>query len=340
MVAPILGAAARAALLLALPALAVSQPVTDDFEAPAISPAFWNVLTMNGSVALSTDQAHSGSQSVKFASTNGDPRGMNLWHTFPSPQKGLFTIWFYDFAPGSETLYQFLNIKSSTDPNKSAAIGVSDYDAYCYNAVIQDNGVFGPNANCGVYPQASTTSVARTPGWHRFDVNVLAASIELKIDGVTVYTRQTDLAFDQVWFSVSGPGWRPNTVAYVDDFSHTPLAAQYQVCLLYDQTKGVKSGATVPIRLQLCDAGGTNLSSAGVALHATGVVQVSNSAPAALTDTGNANPDDDFRYDPTVGGTGGYIFNLKTTGFATGTYKLTFTAGGGGTTYSAPFSVR
>jgi len=46
-----------------------------------------------------------------------------------------------------------------------------------------------------------------------------------------------------------------------------------------------------------------------------------------IDDAGNANPDSDFRFDPTLGTSGGYIFNLKTTGLTTGTYNLYFTAG-------------
>src|SRR5439155_1192639 len=51
----------------------------------------------------------------------------------------------------------------------------------------------------------------------------------------------------------------------------------YNVCLLYDPTKAVKSGSTIPIKLQLCDATGNDLSSSGITLHAVSVTQVSSS---------------------------------------------------------------
>jgi hypothetical protein len=48
-----------------------------------------------------------------------------------------------------------------------------------------------------------------------------------------------------------------------------------------------------------------------------------------------------FRYDSTLGQTGGYIFNLKTSGMATGTYNLNFTISTEpGVSYAAPFQER
>jgi len=67
------------------------------------------------------------------------------------------------------------------------------------------------------------------------------------------------------------------------------------------------------------------------------VTLTSTNAPTALDDSGNANPDFDFRYDS---GLGGYIFNLSTTGYGTGTYTLNFTANGDPTTHNTTFAVR
>jgi uncharacterized membrane protein len=114
----------------------------------------------------------------------------------------------------------------------------------------------------------------------------------------------------------------------------------YNVCLLYDPTKAVKSGATIPIKLQLCDAGGNDQSSATITLHATGVTQTSTSISGDVEDAGNANPDDNFRFDSTLGPTGGYIFNLKTTGLSTGSYSINFTVTGDTAAYAAPFQVK
>jgi hypothetical protein len=118
------------------------------------------------------------------------------------------------------------------------------------------------------------------------------------------------------------------------------IGQRFSVCLLYDPTKAVQSGATIPIKLQLCDGNGNDLSSSSIAVHATSVSQISTSTSSEVEDFGNSNPDDDFRFDATLGSTGGYIFNLKTTGLSTGTYSLNFTVTGDSFVYAADFEVK
>jgi len=109
----------------------------------------------------------------------------------------------------------------------------------------------------------------------------------------------------------------------------------YHLCLLYDPFKIAKSGSTIPIKLQLCDGNGSNLSSASIVLHAVSITKVSDSTSGSVSDSGNANPDGDFRYDG-----GGYIFNLSTKGLAAGTYLLNFMAGSDPSVYQAQFQVK
>jgi microsomal dipeptidase-like Zn-dependent dipeptidase len=116
-----------------------------------------------------------------------------------------------------------------------------------------------------------------------------------------------------------------------------PYNVAFAVCPLYDSTTSKKVGSTVPIKLQLCDGSGKNLSSAAIVVHATAVTRLNDNAPTALDDSGSANPDFDFRYDS---GLAGYIFNLSTKGYAAGTYVLSFTVAGDPTTHTAPFAVR
>jgi microsomal dipeptidase-like Zn-dependent dipeptidase len=109
----------------------------------------------------------------------------------------------------------------------------------------------------------------------------------------------------------------------------------YNVCLLYDPTKVKKAGSTVPIKLQICDAAGANLSRPDVAVVATSVLMVSTQTSGPVEDPGNSNPDGNFRYD-----SGAYHFNLKTTGLAVGTWELRFRIAGDPTEHGAAFQVR
>jgi hypothetical protein len=112
----------------------------------------------------------------------------------------------------------------------------------------------------------------------------------------------------------------------------------------------VKSGATIPIKLYLCDADGINYSSSGVVVKATSLKRQDNTASGVVEDSGSANPDNNFRFDATLFGTGGYIFNLSTkspspalgagsTKLNTGTWKLCFSVDGVGG-YSITFDVK
>jgi hypothetical protein len=114
---------------------------------------------------------------------------------------------------------------------------------------------------------------------------------------------------------------------------------QYGICGQYDQTRSVQGGATFPIRVQVCDGAGNNLSSPSIVLHATAILAASGVA-GPVQDSGNANPDNDFR---NVGGSGqnaGYIFNLSTAGLATGTYALQFTVSGDPVLHTVIFGVQ
>ena len=112
------------------------------------------------------------------------------------------------------------------------------------------------------------------------------------------------------------------------------MTVRYRVCTLYEPNMAKHLGATVPIKVQLCAASGANLSSSALVPHATGVTKISNATSGLVDDSGNANPDQDFRYDPTLGG---YVYNLSSKPLSTGSWILTFTVGG--ESYTAPFQL-
>ena len=114
---------------------------------------------------------------------------------------------------------------------------------------------------------------------------------------------------------------------------------QFRICPLYDQTRSVKAGATFPIKLELCDGNGNDLSSSSLTVHATAITKLSTFSGTPGS-SGNANPDNNFRFDSSLGGTGGYIFNLSTAGLSAGTYSLQFTVTGDPVTHSVNFGVK
>ena len=138
-------------------------------------------------------------------------------------------------------------------------------------------------------------------------------------------------------------GAKTFTVNAVDNVGNTaaPSTVNYTVgfgvIALFDQTRAAKSGSTIPIKIRLVDANGTNLSSPAITVHAVSVWQTGSQSSPVVQDAGYSNPDFDFRYDA---GLGGYIFNLQTTGYSTGSYLLNFNAGGSAPVYSVAFQVR
>jgi hypothetical protein len=109
----------------------------------------------------------------------------------------------------------------------------------------------------------------------------------------------------------------------------------YGVCALYDQSGAKKAGAALPIKLQLCDAAQKDVSAAAIAVRALAV-----DGTVTPADEGKSNPGGLFRYDSSLGPTGGYIFNLKTTGLAPGTHSLSFNVGGDPTVHRVQFVLR
>jgi hypothetical protein len=137
-------------------------------------------------------------------------------------------------------------------------------------------------------------------------------------------------------------GTKTFTVSATDNASNSTTQSvsykvSYAVRVLFDQSRAVKSGSTIPIKVQLVDANGNNVSSPSVVVHAASMVQTSSSASVFLDDAGQANPDFDFRYDSSLGG---YIFNLKTTGYRTGSYLLYVNAGDDPIAHAVQFQVR
>lgn len=79
----------------------------DSFEGKTLNP-FWTVRQEYGSVMLTSEQSHLGSQSIKLDAKRGGLREIWMSHRFADITKGTVSVWFYDTAPGAETLYAAL----------------------------------------------------------------------------------------------------------------------------------------------------------------------------------------------------------------------------------------
>jgi hypothetical protein len=326
------------------PVSAQAQTFFDSFDGSSFDP-FWTVTQQFGATSLTTEQAHSGMQSAKFASSFGGQREIHLTHNFSSAQKGVFSIYFHDAAPGQETLYEKLNLFNAIT-GESASIGTQDFDAFCYTVQMYNyttNVLQGPNGTCGIYPQTSTTNVMRTAGWHKLEINVSAGSISFSIDGVPVFNAQGDYGFGSVDISVSGPFWRPNTVAYFDDFSfqtnETNTFLGYFNPLLNDGTALFQSGRTIPVKFNLTAPDGHFVSNAIASIQVFRLVDTPSGTVDMSVDalpSGSSNVGSLFRFDPT---SNQYIYNLSTKGYSTGTYLLRTTIDDG-TTHDLNFSIK
>jgi hypothetical protein len=124
------------------------------------------------------------------------------------------------------------------------------------------------------------------------------------------------------------------------NYTTTPVAGAVTVTFdtptLFDEAMPVKSGANLPIKVQLRDASGTNLSSPAT--------RVSLATPVALAGpTGTAvprQPTGSFKFVNNRDNGPMYQYDLKTTGLGRGTYTLYFTVAGDPFTHSLAFTIR
>ena len=78
-----------------------------------------------------------------------------------------------------------------------------------------------------------------------------------------------------------------NGKAYVTNYADGTVTViawpMYHICPLYDETKAVRSRSTVPLKLQVCDSNGANLSSPDLIVTATQVTRTASDAPGLVS---------------------------------------------------------
>ncbi len=187
----------------------------DGFEGQNIN-SFWKPVTISGFISLSSEQVHSGNQSVKFTSTNtGLDKWIHLDHMFDTPVYGRTSVWAYDSgADRISSNYIYFQVWNSHSANDVLALGTYDYD-------------LGPGQNGSVYyyqpdgQHSLPTAIDRTGGWHEWVIDSQPDGVSLLADGTKVYSSPHGQPFDTVNLFLFGPSWRPAWETYFDDFSVT-----------------------------------------------------------------------------------------------------------------------
>ena len=189
----------------------------------------------------------------------------------------------------------------------------------------------------------ATTITISTPSGGNYLLNQAVTVAYDCADGGSGVATCTGTPANGGLLDTASAGDKTFTVSATDNVGNTasPASANYTVIFgvvaLYDQAKSHKLGSSMPIKIRLVDANGVNVSSTTTVVHAVSVIQIGSQASVTMDETGNSTSDLDFRYDGTMGG---YIFNLSTKGYSTGTYQINFTAGNGPTIYAVRFQVR
>jgi hypothetical protein len=111
------------------------------------------------------------------------------------------------------------------------------------------------------------------------------------------------------------------------------MAGSYTVNPLYNPNVAKNPGSTVPIKIQVLDETQANVSSLEISVTISGI------SCGAVKPAGKGNIGNAFRYDPLLGETGGYIYNLKVPKDAPkGACTVSITVGSN--SYSLPFTVK
>lgn len=203
----------------------------------------------------------------------------------------------------------------------------------------------GPISGIMIDRKAPAITIASPIDKSLFTINAAsAANYQCQDGGSGVKTCQGSVT-SGTNIDTSTVGAKSFTVNATDNVGNASTASTsytvgFAICPLYDGSRAVKSGATFPVKIALCDANNNDVSNSAVVVHAISLRQVSSSSTLAVQDAGDSNPNSDFRFDPTLGSSGGYNLNLKTTGLSTGTFVLSFTAGSDPTVHSAYLQVR
>jgi len=240
--------------------------------------------------------------------------------------------------------------------NEGQIYDVNERTPPTFNVVLRDAGRVGNDGRILAYSSSSNSTYLLTPTNDTTPPTVFVNDVYYPasnaLGGVAHYAFGVQDDFDRnptVSYSIGSGSFFPIgstevTATARDATGNTSTATfnvhiypVYQVEALFDQTKAHKSGSTVPIKIRVLDMNGNNVSSSSLPANALGTFQIDSGASYNAEDSGNANPDFNFRFEL---GQQAYIYNLKIQGYETGTYWLRFRIGNTPVEYHVEFQVR
>ncbi|PLS75762.1 MAG: hypothetical protein CYG61_05510 [Actinobacteria bacterium] len=91
--------------------------------------------------------------------------------------------------------------------------------------------------------------------------------------------------------ATASPGARTFNVTATDSVGSSATTVigytvTYGVCVMFDETKAYNRNSTVPVRLRLCDAARSNVSSPTITVKSVGLKKKDNSASTTVEDSG------------------------------------------------------
>jgi len=124
--------------------------------------------------------------------------------------------------------------------------------------------------------------------------------------------------------------------------AHSTTTIIYNICQVENSNRRRSSEIeteddSVRITLMLCDANGHDVSSPFIVVRALSLTDVNSGAPISFRSDGRDNPDNRFRFESSLGVTGGYVFRIKSENLS-GTYRLILRAGNDPTLHAIQFT--
>jgi hypothetical protein len=199
---------------------------------------------------------------------------------------------------------------------------------------IPTNTALSFSANPATLGQPETVSAvvtatfgARTPtGSVTFtDGNTTLGTVSLSGGTATLSTSALAVGAHAITATYNG-----DAATYLPSSGKGTLNVTYKVVPEYSQTMPVKSGTSLPVKVELANLSGTNLSSSKITLTVVGLTP--SPKPGAA-------PSGNFTFMPTSDVGPMYQLNIKTTGYPVGTYALSFTVSGDPVVHTVAFVI-